>query len=234
MVHHPFVDISAITLDLDDTLWPVWPSIERAEVKLHAWLTGHLPKTAAAFDTAGLRRLRDRVALQRPEWSHDLSAIRLESLRDAMRLSGDDPAQAEAAFAVFIDARQRVDLYPDVSEALARLAARHPLIALTNGNASLERIGLAEFFEGSVTAREFGVGKPAPEIFHEACRRLARPPDAVLHVGDDLLLDVAGAVAAGMPAAWIQREDQLARGGVAPADTPTFPTLAALADALRC
>ena len=38
--------ISAISLDLDDTLWPVWPAIERAERVLHAWLVKEAPKTA--------------------------------------------------------------------------------------------------------------------------------------------------------------------------------------------
>ena len=41
----------ALTLDLDDTLWPVWPAIERAEAVLHDWLKAHAPATAAAFDT---------------------------------------------------------------------------------------------------------------------------------------------------------------------------------------
>ena len=35
--------ISAISLDLDDTLWPVWPAIERAERVLHAWLVKEAP-----------------------------------------------------------------------------------------------------------------------------------------------------------------------------------------------
>ena len=30
--------IRAITLDLDDTLWPVWPTIHRAEQVLSDWL----------------------------------------------------------------------------------------------------------------------------------------------------------------------------------------------------
>ena len=40
--------IRAITLDLDDTLWPVWPTIERAEGALAGWLAGSLPVGTAA------------------------------------------------------------------------------------------------------------------------------------------------------------------------------------------
>ena len=33
--------IKAISIDLDDTLWPIWPVIERAEKALHDWLAAH-------------------------------------------------------------------------------------------------------------------------------------------------------------------------------------------------
>eukprot|EP01036_Dinobryon_divergens_P044714 gene44713-59679_t len=41
--------IRAITLDLDDTLWPIWPTIGRAELALSAWLQQHAPTTASVF-----------------------------------------------------------------------------------------------------------------------------------------------------------------------------------------
>lgn len=54
----PYSAIRALTLDLDDTLWPVGPVIARAERLQREWLERHAPATAAAFDAAGLRRLR--------------------------------------------------------------------------------------------------------------------------------------------------------------------------------
>ena len=47
--------IKAITLDLDDTLWPVWPAIERAEKALDGWLGQHAPMTAAMFANPTIR-----------------------------------------------------------------------------------------------------------------------------------------------------------------------------------
>ena len=41
--------IKAISIDLDDTLWPIWPTIERAERVLHDWLTGHAPSRPLDF-----------------------------------------------------------------------------------------------------------------------------------------------------------------------------------------
>ena len=200
-------EILALTLDLDDTLWPIWPTIERAEGVLHDWLDQHAPRTARKFDAQGLRRIRDEVFEQHPDWAHDLSRIRLESLRRALRLAGDAQTLAEQAFEVFFAERQRVDLFADVVPALQRLARRYPIVAVTNGNADLDRVGLADSFKDAVTAREFGVGKPDARIFHEACQRAGAMPAQVLHVGDDLLLDVHGALQAGLRAAWVARPE---------------------------
>ncbi|WP_119157821.1 HAD family hydrolase [Caldimonas tepidiphila] len=195
----------ALTLDLDDTLWPVWPTIVRAERRLHDWLAEHAPATAQRHDTAAMRALRDRVGLEHPERQHDLTWLRMESLRRALSQAGDDPALAVPGFEVFFDERQRVELFDDVRPGLERLAARFPLVALTNGNADLGRIGLAPLFRGVVTARSFGVGKPDPRIFAAACELAGAPAGQVLHVGDDLLLDVEGALRAGVQAAWLKR-----------------------------
>jgi 2-haloalkanoic acid dehalogenase type II len=225
--------IRALTLDLDDTLWPIAPAILRAEAALHAWLRDHAPATAAAFDIAALRELRDEVARQQPLWAHDFTRIRLESLRVALRHAGDDEALAEDAFEAFFAARHEVELYPEVLDALRRLSAAYPLFALSNGNADIDRVGLGAWFRGALSAREFGVGKPDPRIFIEACRRLGCEAREVLHVGDDLELDVLGARAAGLQTLWLRRETVEGlppqRNGVA-----SVACLKSLADALGC
>ena len=224
--------IAALTLDLDDTLWPVWPAIERAETRLLDWLAEHAPATAAAHDRATLRALRNAVALEQPGWQHDLSRVRLESIRRALAAHGDDPALAEAAFDAFFAERQRVEFFPDVIPALDRLAARWPIVALSNGNADVVRIGLGRYFRASISAQGFGAGKPAPAIFHAACERAGAAPATVLHIGDDGELDVDGALNAGLRAAWIERPDL--PPPARPRGTPhhRIDNLLALADAL--
>ena len=203
--------LHALTLDLDDTLWPVGPTIARADRQMWGWLAQHAPATHAARNTAALAALRASVARDRPDWAHDMSAMRLETVRRALTAAGDDPALAAPAFEVFFNERQQVTLYDDVLSALARLAARWPLVALSNGNADVRRMpGLAPFFHAAVSARDVGLGKPAPEAFAEACRRAGAMPTRTLHIGDDPALDVDGALAAGMQAAWVQRPDALA------------------------
>jgi FMN hydrolase / 5-amino-6-(5-phospho-D-ribitylamino)uracil phosphatase len=198
--------IKAISLDLDDTLWPIWPPIERAERVLHNWLVENTPMAAALFSSPlALREIRNYMAVSRPDLKNDLSSVRRESIRLALYRAGENPLLAESAFDVFFAERQRVTLFEDAKPTLEFLSARFPLVSVSNGNADLERVGLASFFQASISAREFGVGKPDPRIFHAAAGALDLTPNDVLHVGDDATLDALGALNAGMQAAWVNR-----------------------------
>lgn len=202
--------IKAISWDLDDTLWPIWPTIERAEKVLHDWLVDNAPMAAALFSSpSALREIRDYMATTRPELKNDLSAVRRESIRLALYRAGENPLMADRAFEVFFAERQRVTLFDDARPALQFLAGRFPLVTISNGNADVERVGLGEFFQASICAREFGVGKPDPRIFHAAAGAVDLRPEDILHVGDDATLDALGALNAGMQAAWINRSDNL-------------------------
>lgn len=224
------MELTAITLDLDDTLWPVWPAIERAEALLLEWLRQHAPATGSVHDARSLRALRVQVEQLYPDRLHDLSLLRLESIRLALKQQGDDERLAEAAFEVFFAARQQVEFFEDVLPALERLAARWPILALSNGNADVQRVGLGRFFTGSLSAREFGRGKPEAAIFHEACARLGAEHGRVLHIGDDGALDVDGALQAGLRAAWVQRADMPAMATPLGRPHHTVADLLALAD----
>ena len=206
--------IKAISLDLDDTLWPIWPVIERAEKVLLDWLSQHAPMTAAMFASpAALREIREYMAnvmlKNKPEMRHDLGAIRKESIRLALYRSKENPLLAEAAYEAFFAERNRVDLYDDTLPALKALSGRYPLVALSNGNAQLDLVGLQSYFKASLNAKEFGVSKPDARIFVAAAGAVAVQPHEVLHIGDDAALDVRGALNAGMQAVWLNREEKL-------------------------
>ena len=230
--------LRALSLDLDDTLWPVWPAIRQAEACLQQWLAEHAPATHAAHDKAAMQALRAAVAQDRPDWAHDLSALRQESIRRALLAAGDDPALAEPAFQAFIAARHQVTLFDDVLPALARLAARYPLLALSNGNAQVQRVpGLGPHFTAALSARELGLAKPAPQAFLAVCARAGCAPHEVLHIGDDAVMDVDGALAAGLQAAWVQRPELAGASAAArPAGRPQHevPDLLVLAERLGC
>lgn len=229
--------VRAITLDLDDTIWPIAPVILRAENALGAWLREHAPRTAALFPLEAMRVLRDEVAAEHPQLAHDFTRQRLISLERMLEAAGDDLALVQPAFDAFFAARCEVEHYDDSLDALDRLAARVPLAALSNGNADLERIGLMHVFAFQLGAREHGAAKPAASIFHAACERLQCPLGEVLHVGDDIEMDVLGARRAGLRSCWLNRPDATGRQRDWPEGEPRpdleVPTLAALADWLE-
>jgi putative hydrolase of the HAD superfamily len=202
--------IQAITLDLDDTLWPIWPTIAKAETRLQEWLQQRAPATAALFASPHERHiLRQAVEAGSPQRLHDLSFMRLEMIRLGLQVSAEDQGMAAAAFEVFFAARQEVELFADALAALQKLSARWPVLALSNGNADVQRIGIGQFFCGSVSAHDAGAAKPDARIFQAAADRLQLQPERILHVGDDASMDVLGAQAFGMQTAWVNRTEQV-------------------------
>lgn len=94
-------------------------------------------------------------------------------------------------------------LYDDVIPALDGLIARGMRLAVVSNwdsrlPALLEKLGLSDRFEFVLTSAEAGLSKPHPHIFQEAARRLALPPESIVHVGDSDWEDIEGAAAAGI------------------------------------
>jgi putative hydrolase of the HAD superfamily len=195
-----------LSFDLDDTLWPVAPVIAAAEEILLSWMQDRYPRAAQGHGIESMRALRARAAEQFPELSHDMTFLRRHALVQQFLAAGHAEAPADEALEVFLAARNRVVLYDDVRPALTRLHARYRLFAVSNGNADLGRCGIAEFFEGHITARAVGAGKPDARIFAELLRAAGARAGEVLHIGDDPLADVIGATRAGIAAVWLNRD----------------------------
>ena len=199
--------IKAITLDLDDTLWPVWPTIYRAEQELIDWLTQHAPATAELSSQPEVKQaIRAEITQRHAAQAHDLSFLRREAIREMMLRAGDPVHLAEPAFEVFFAARQRVDLFDDALPALAFWSQRYPVVALSNGNADVHRVGIGQHFHASVSAQSLGVAKPDLRIFTAGAQAAGVAPHEVLHIGDDAHADCVGALEAGMQVAWLNRE----------------------------
>ena len=192
----------------------------RAEQRAHTWLEAHAPAVAAAWSIEQLRELRMSIFNARPELRHDYLRVRRMSMHAAFEQSGLSGAAAqeiiECALDVFMSARNEVELYPEVLNCLTRLSRRFPLASLTNGNADVARIGLGHYFKATISAHAHGTSKPEPALFRIACRELACEPEEVLHVGDDIELDVRGARAAGLHVIWMNRSDAVWAGDDAP------------------
>jgi FMN hydrolase / 5-amino-6-(5-phospho-D-ribitylamino)uracil phosphatase len=195
-----------LSFDLDDTLWPVGPVIAAAESELLSWLRARYPRTVSGHDIESLHALRAQVSERFPEHGHDLTFLRHRALKDLFGAAGHAESLADEAIEVFFAARNRVEFYDDVRPALMRLRSRYRLFAVSNGNADLRRCGIADLFAGHITASAAGAAKPDARIYAALLEMAGVEAHQVLHIGDDPLADVVGAMQAGMQAVWLNRD----------------------------
>ncbi|WP_025130877.1 HAD family hydrolase [Pseudomonas sp. PH1b] len=197
--------IKLITFDLDDTLWDTAPVIVSAEATLRQWLTEHAPNLGAV-PVEHLWAIRERVLNHEPTLKHRISALRRRVLFHALEEAGYDHAQAnrlaDQSFEVFLHARHQLEVFPEVLPTLEALANHFALGVVTNGNADVRRLGLADYFKFALCAEDIGIAKPDARLFQEALQRGGATPDTAVHIGDHPGDDIAGAQQAGLRAIW--------------------------------
>jgi len=210
--------IRAVAFDLDNTLWDVDPVIARAEQRLLEWLRENCPRIPERLSPEDMRAARLALAAREPHNAHDFTYLRIASLTEHARQSGYPEEIAQQAFEVFFAARNELEFFADVLPGLERLRTRYALGTLSNGNADLELIGLADFFAVSLNARGIGAAKPDRRCFERLVHDLRVEAHEVIYVGDDPLLDVEAARAVGLMTAWMNRTGQVWPVEVRPAD----------------
>ncbi|HYL04227.1 MAG TPA: HAD-IA family hydrolase [Steroidobacteraceae bacterium] len=209
-------DVRAIAFDLDNTLWDVEPVLARAETRLLEWLHEHCPRIPEQVSLEDMASARAQLALDEPHHAHDVTYLRVTALARHARECGYHEDLAARAFEVFLAARCEVAVLPDVRPGLERLRRRFTLASLSNGNADLERIGLQAAFTVSLNAQQIGAGKPDRRCFERLASELGMAPAHILYVGDEPVLDVTAACAAGCRAAWMNRRGAPWPEGLAP------------------
>ncbi len=198
--------IKAMTFDLDDTLYDNHPVIRDLEQKTAQWLHTHHP-ISQEMPHQAWRQLKNQLAKQAPFLQSDVSEWRYQQIRQGlMHLGYDDPKASQAAKTAMDQVliwRHQIDV-PDLThQVMAKLKQQMPLIAITNGNVNPSKIGLGDYFDLVLNAGPDGWAKPHGQMFETALAHLGLPAENVLHIGDNLISDVAGAKYAGMSACWI-------------------------------
>ncbi len=205
MRHMPFGAVRAICFDLDNTLWEIEPVLARAEAILADWLRRRYPRMTDRFSAREMLAVRASLMRDEPHQAHDLTYLRRETLARLAIAAGYDRDIAHEAFAVWHAARNQCVPFPDVVPALEQLKARYRLATLSNGNADLGCIGLAQHFEVMLGAAALGCAKPDPRAYAALAEALTLSPEEILFVGDDPHADVIGPRAVGMQTIWVNR-----------------------------
>jgi len=197
--------IQLITFDLDDTLWDTAPVIVSAEAVLRQWLTEHAP-SLGGMPVEHLWAIRERVLNNEPGLRHRISALRRRVLFHALEEAGYAHQRAselaDEGFEVFLHARHQLKIFPEVQPTLEILANHYALGVVTNGNADVRRLGLADYFKFALCAEDIGIAKPDARLFQEALLRGGATAQTTVHIGDHPGDDIAGAQQAGLRAIW--------------------------------
>ena len=128
------------------------------------------------------RAQADMMGMSSPEWSrymHDVVGL----------AESPDQIAEEVVRRMETRYRERLPLIAGAREAVERLAARWPLGLASSSNRplidlALELGGLAPFFTVTVSSEEVARGKPAPDVYLEAVRRLGVEPARAAAVED--------------------------------------------------
>lgn len=136
-----------------------------------------------------------------------------EIWRRSLRAAGiDDPVVVDEAY----ELHSRLELaahslYAESLDVLESLRDAGYLLGLiTNGPSELQRskirtVAIESLFDAVIISGEVGWQKPQREIFAHALAAIGEPAAAAVHIGDNLVADIAGARGAGMTAIWIDR-----------------------------
>ena len=141
------------------------------------------------------RAQADMMGMSSTEWSR--------YMHDAIGLAAPpEEINAEVVRRLLARYRESLPLVPGAVEAVQRLAEHWPLGHASSSkrdviDAVLEMAGIAKYFRATVSSEEVAHGKPAPDVYLGAARRLNVEPSGCVAV-EDSRNGILSAHAAGM------------------------------------
>ncbi|MCL4409000.1 MAG: HAD-IA family hydrolase [Gammaproteobacteria bacterium] len=227
---------SIISFDLDDTLYNNKPIMTHAEQHIADYIGQRVP-AVSHMDAEAWRQLREQVAAKNRELASDMTALREATVIDGLRQFATEPSQAliDDIMEEFLNVRNQVTIADDVHLLLAQLAEKYPLVAVSNGNADIQRIGLNNYFQAAWRPGAGLRGKPFHDMFAAVHAQFGLThPAQILHVGDHPVSDVEGALGYGAQVIWYRPSHAAADTKLTTRlPTASIEDLQALADLVR-
>ncbi|MGB3622588.1 MAG: HAD family hydrolase, partial [Ketobacter sp.] len=205
--------IKLLTFDLDNTLWEIDPVIIEAEKAMRNWVQQHVPEAVALLEMDQLKGTYKRVLEQFPDVRNHPTNMRKKLLYEVFIQARLEHAHAlemsDKAFAVFYKGRNQITLFHQAEQILKTLSDQYPLIALTNGNANLEMIGIEGYFQAHFSSETEGKPKPHRAMFLRALSTLGVRPEQTIHIGDNPEEDIEAARVLGFHTIWFNENQRL-------------------------
>jgi HAD superfamily hydrolase (TIGR01509 family) len=177
--------IEAVVFDLDGLLLDseqVWDEVREVITRERGgrWHERAQADMMGMSSTEWSRYMHDELGLREPP--EELNRIVVERMEDRYR--------------------ERLPVVEGAVEAVRRIGARWPLGLASSSNRplidlALELMGVADLFRVTVSSEEVDRGKPAPDVYLEAARRLGVRPENVVAI-EDSANGIRAAMAAGM------------------------------------
>lgn len=233
--------LKALFLDLDETLCDTLGANERAKQ-----LMAEDVQAQYGDDIDGASFATDYVMGIYREWSLEQrarympiieqqseGAFRVQLIRDLLAERGITSVSEESAQTLQDkfdrDRLDAFDFYPGILDFLVEARKLFTLVVITNGPEfsqvpKVEQIRLAEYVDHIIIGGQEPEEKPARSIFDKALKLANCQAHEVVHVGDSLASDIAGALNSGITAVWIQHQQPLdAELGINPHHTLLHP-----------
>jgi putative hydrolase of the HAD superfamily len=204
------MQIQAVTFDVGGTLIEPWPSVGHVYAKVaarHSLKNLSPDQLNARFKTAW--RARKNFRHSRNEWDELVTEV----------FGGSTPPGFFDELYNRFAEPDAWHIYEDVLPALDLLASRKIQLAIISNwderlRPLLHKLKLDHYFKSFSISLEVGFPKPSPIIFDHAAKALGLPASSILHVGDSLEMDIAGATRAGFHAIQIHRGDSSSGTGI--------------------
>ena len=185
--------IRAVVFDLDGVLLGSEPLWDQARREVVADSKGHWHDDATAI-MQGMSSL---------EWSRYIA--------EELGVDLSPPEIVDVVVSKLLASYDKgLPLLPGADDAVRRVAARWPLaLASSSNRVVIDRVlsitGWGRYFQATVSSEEVPKGKPSPDVYLEAARRLEKPPELCAAV-EDSANGIRSAVAAGLQVVAVPNE----------------------------
>ena len=204
------LNLKAISLDIDDTVWDYEVGFRRGMTSALSKLNELDPLSAKMTNEEHFIEIREQynqsISEDSPNrWNYKIR--RYETFCKILEtIARPNVKIAKEMSNAFSKGRySENDLFSDVIPAIQELRKNFKVGIISNGDTYPENLGLENVMDFAIYAPDEKIEKPDKKIFLKAIRSVNCNPEQLLHVGDNEITDVSGAIDAGCKAVWINR-----------------------------